>query len=407
MQGREPVAVTGLGVVTPAGATLDAFWSTLRSGRSTATSLPDAFADLSVRFATQVPEDIAAEEPTPTEQRRCDRFATHALVAARRALIDAELPAPDDPGRAGVYVGCGFAGIATVERTLADGPDRARLHPTLLPRIMPNAPGAVIAITEGWRGPNLSFGTVCAASSHAIGEAAQVVAGGQADVMLAGGAEAPITPFVIRGFHALSALSTRNDCPEAASRPFAVDRDGFVLGEGAAFVVLERLADARARGARIYAVLAGYARTSDAFDLVMPTNDGTGAAECMRAALADADLAPRDVVHVNAHGTSTPRNDAAEAAAIRDVLGPDQASVTSIKGSIGHLMGAAGAAEFVAACLTLHHREVPPTANTTEVDPDADVDLVTGAPRPLPGGAVLSNSFAFGGQNACLVVIDP
>ena len=407
MQGREPVAVTGLGVVTPAGATLDAFWMTLRSGRSTATSLPDAFTDLPVRFAAQVPHDIGTAELTPSEQRRSDRFTTLALVAARRALADADLPEPADPGRCGVYVGCGFAGIATVERTFAGRPGQARLHPTLLPRIMPNAPGAVIAIAEGWRGPNLSFGTVCAASSHAIGEAARVVADGHADVMLAGGAEAPITPFVIRGFHALSALSTRNDCPEGASRPFAADRDGFVLGEGAAFVVLERLADARARGARIYANLAGYASTTDAFDLVMPAHDGAGAAACMCAALADADLGPRDVVHVNAHGTSTPRNDAAEAAAIRDVLGPDQACVTSIKGGIGHLMGAAGAAEFVAACLTLHHREAPPTANTTEVDPDADVDLVTGVPRPLPGGAVLSNSFAFGGQNACLVVIDP
>lgn len=410
MNRETSVAVTGIGLVTPAACTLVGFWTFLRKGVSAAADISRFEAgSLPVRFACEVDDGFDVQGALrPKQWRRQDRFSRFGSVAASSALLDAGISAVDDVDRAGVYVGCGFAGIATLDDAAEDGVlggSQRRVHPTLLPRVMPNAAGAAIAMSNGWRGPNLTFSTVCAAGTHAIGEASRVIRSGDADLMLAGGVDAPICPFVLKAFHALRALSTRNDAPHEASRPFGQDRDGFVLGEGAAFLVLERAEDARARGARIYALLAGYARNADAHHLVMPEPDGSGARACMLRALADADIAPVDVVHVNAHGTSTPKNDAAEAHAIADALGDDhQASVTSVKGAVGHLMGAAGAVEAAAACLSIEHREIPPTANTNTIDPAIAVDIVTKDPRPLPEGAVLSNSFAFGGQNATLVL---
>jgi 3-oxoacyl-[acyl-carrier-protein] synthase II len=268
--------------------------------------------------------------------------------------------------------------------------------------VMPNAAAASLSLHFGFRGPCLCITTACAAGTNAIGEGMRLLREGSADVVVAGGAEAPITPWVLAGFAAAQALSTRDDDPSRASRPFDRERDGFVMGEGAAVLVLERVDDALARGATIHARVVGYARNADAHHLVAPAPDGRGALECMRLALDDAGADAGDVAHVNAHGTSTPYNDAAEAAAINTLFGDGAPPVTSVKGAIGHAIGAAGAIEAVASVLTLISRTIPPTANYEEPDPDVDLDVVS-ASRSLADGLVLSNSFAFGGHNATLV----
>lgn len=403
----EPVAVTGIGVVSPVGTDSDRFWRALCAAESPAAPIRSFDATgLPVAFACEVGELPQTSDHAGLS--RAERFTQFAVIAATAAVDDARLGEVDE-ARAGVYAGCGLGGIRPLETAAVDGilgGDENRIRPTLLPRVMPNAPAAEVAIRLGWRGPNMAVSTVCAAGGHAIGEAARLLELGTADVMLAGGAEAPITPFVIRGFNSLTALSRRAEDPSSAARPFAVDRDGFVLGEGAAFLVLERMGDAVARGARVYASVVGYGSNIDAHSLVMPAPNGEGAAACIRAALQDAGASPRDVVHVNAHGTGTPQNDQAEARAITSCFGGDgEVAVTSTKATTGHLMGAAGAIEAAAAALTIHHGEIPPTANTVECDADLGLDLVTGDRRPLrPGGLVVSNSFGFGGHNACLVM---
>jgi 3-oxoacyl-[acyl-carrier-protein] synthase II len=271
---------------------------------------------------------------------------------------------------------------------------------------MPNAAAAAVSLKGGFRGPCLCIATACAAGAHAIGEGMRLLREGSADLVVAGGTEAPLTPWVLAGFAAAGALSTRSDEPSAASRPFDRYRDGFVMAEGAAVLVLERDADARARGATVHARLVGYGRNTDAHHMVAPPSDGRGAADCMHLALADAGAAPGDVAHVNAHGTSTVQNDAGEAAAIAAVFGMSSPPVTSVKGVLGHAIGAAGAIEALAAVLTLASRTVPPTANCTNPDPDLPIDVVT-EPRSLSDGLVVSNSFAFGGHNAVLVFDRP
>lgn len=403
----DPVAVTGIGVVSAVGTDADVFWKGLCEGASAAAPIRSFDAtDLPVPFACEVGE--LAEVSEHAGLSRVEQFSQFAVVAAAAAAADARL-GEVDAARAGVYAGCGLGGIAPLETAAAEGilgGDENRIRPTLLPRVMPNAPAAEVAMRLGWRGPNLAVSTVCAAGGHAIGEAARLLSHGAADVMIAGGSEAPITPFVIRGFNSLTALSRRGDDPASAARPFAADRDGFVLGEGAAFLVLERMADAVARGARVYALVVGYASNIDAHSLVMPSPNGEGAAACITAALVDARVSPGDVAHVNAHGTGTPQNDLAEAQAVTGCFGDGgEVSVTSTKATTGHLMGAAGAIEAAASALTIHHGQIPPTANTVECDLGLDLDLVTGQSRALrPGGLVVSNSFGFGGHNACLVM---
>jgi 3-oxoacyl-[acyl-carrier-protein] synthase II len=267
---------------------------------------------------------------------------------------------------------------------------------------MPNAGAAHISMRHDFRGPCLTLSTACAAGAHAVGEGMRLLREGSADLVVAGGAEAPVTPSVLAAFGAAHALSERSSDPAAASRPFDKDRDGFVLAEGGACLILERFEDAVARQAPIRALLLGYGRNTDAYHLVAPTPDGRGAIDCMRLALDDAALEPSDVAHVNAHGTSTPHNDAAEALALRAVFGDDGPPVTSIKGVLGHAIGGAGAIEAVASVLTITERCIPPTANFETPDPESTLDVVT-EPRPLPAGAVMSNSFAFGGHNAVLI----
>ncbi|MFI8461125.1 beta-ketoacyl-[acyl-carrier-protein] synthase family protein [Kitasatospora sp. NPDC085464] len=403
---RPPIAVTGLGVVSPAGHTVQEFWHTVASGRSTATALTDpALARHRVRLGCRV-SALPADGPVPAKDaRRLDPFAHYGTLAALAAHADAGSPRPE-PGRSAIVVGNAVGGRTTSDRESAlyteHGP--LRVSPLMPLVTMPNAAAAQIAMRLAWSGPALTIATTCASSADAIGHAALLLETHRADVVIAGGCEATLTPVTLAAFGNLGAHSQRNDDPARASRPFDTERDGFVMGEGAGFLVLERLDDARARGRTPYALLAGYGSSSDAYHLSNPRPDGAGAVAAMRAALADAGLGPADIAHVNAHGTSTVHNDRAEAAALRTVFGPHAVPVTSTKGAIGHLIGAAGAVELIAAVQAMNTRTVPPTANHEKTEEGLDLDVVHTAPRPIPSGAALSNSFGFGGHNSTLVV---
>jgi 3-oxoacyl-[acyl-carrier-protein] synthase II len=403
---RTRVAITGLGVKTPAGCDLDTFWSTLQAGRSCAAPIRRIDpAALPVRFGCEVTEFEPATYFDSKESRRTDRVAQLAFGAAADALADAgELGA--DPARCGVVAAAGVGGLITQEEQeynlFSKGP--SRVSPMLVPMMMPNAAAALVGLKLGWTGPNFCIATACAGGSHAIGEAARLIREGSADVVLGGGSEACVTPIAIAAFARMGALSTRNDEPTLASRPFDVDRDGFVMGEGAAFVVLESWDRAVARGAQIYGEVAGYGRNSDAYHVTAPAPGGAGAAHCMRLALADAGLEPSEIGHVNAHGTSTELNDAAEAEAVVKVFGEHALPVWSAKGSIGHLIAAAGAVEAVAAMLSLRDGLVPPTVNHERAEPELAIDVVAGECRKLAAAPVVSNSFGFGGHNASLVL---
>lgn len=403
---RTRVAITGLGVKTPAGCDLDTFWATLMAGRSTAAPIRRIDpAALPVRFACEVTEFDPAVYFDSKEARRTDRVAQLAFGAAADALAGAgELGA--DPARCGVVAAAGVGGLITQEEQeynlFSKGP--SRVSPMLVPMMMPNAAAALVGLKLGWTGPNFCIATACAGGSHAIGEAARLIREGSADVVLAGGSEACVTPIAIAAFARMGALSNRNDDPTLASRPFDVDRDGFVMGEGAGFLVLESWDRAVARGAQIYGEVAGYGRNSDAYHVTAPAPGGAGAAHCMRLALADAGLEPSDIGHVNAHGTSTELNDAAEAEAVVKVFGEHALPVWSAKGSIGHLIAAAGAVEAVAAMLSLRDGLVPPTVNHERAEPELAIDVVAGECRTLAAAPVVSNSFGFGGHNASLVL---
>jgi 3-oxoacyl-[acyl-carrier-protein] synthase II len=399
------VAVTGIGVKTPAGNDLDTFWSTLVAARSMAAPISryDASA-LPVRFGCEVRDFDPTAYLGAKDARRVDRVTQLGFAAASDALADAG-DVGADPARSAVIVGTGVGGLITLEEQvslyLEKGP--GRVSPFFVPMMMANATAGTIAMQFGWTGANLCIATACAASAHAIGEAARLIRDGSADVVMTGGSESCLTGTAISAFARMTALSTRNDDPEHASRPFDADRDGFVMGEGAAALVLERWDRAEARGARIYGEVAGYGRNADAYHITAPSPGGEGAAACMQMALEDAGLDASAIGHVNAHGTSTPLNDAAEAEAIRKVFGDTTPPTTSTKGVTGHLIGAAGATEAVACLLAIANNEVPPTANLERLGDDIAIDVVAGSPRPLPAPTALSNSFGFGGHNATLV----
>ena len=403
---RPRVAITGLGVKTPAGCDLDTFWSTLQAGRSSAAPIKRIDpAALPVRFACEVTEFDPATYFDTKETRRTDRVAQLAFGAAADALADAgDLGA--DPARCGVVAAAGVGGLITQEEQeynlFSRGPNR--VSPMLVPMMMPNAAAALVGMKLGWTGPNFCIATACAGGSHAIGEAARLIREGSSDVVLAGGSEACVTPIAIAAFARMGALSNRNDEPTLASRPFDVDRDGFVMGEGAGFLVLEDWDRAVARGAHIYGEVAGYGRNSDAYHVTAPAPGGAGAAHCMRLALADAGLEASEIGHINAHGTSTDLNDAAEAEAVVKVFGEHSLPVWSAKGSIGHLIAAAGAVEAVAAMLSLRDGLIPPTVNHERAEPELAIDVVAGECRKLAAAPVVSNSFGFGGHNASLVL---
>ena len=378
------VAVTGLGALTCAGVGVDALW----------TALCENTAPASKRIA---PFD-ATHIGGPKELRRFDPFALFALMAADEAWRQSGLSGPIVD--AGSVVTTGIGGLQTVleqVRVLNDkGPDR--VSPFMVPMMMPNAATAAVSMRFGLGGPAETVTTACAAGTHAIGNAARLVASGRCSVAVAGGAEAVIVEIAEAGFRNMTALSN-----EGLSRPFDVNRNGFVMGEGAGILILEEWDHAVARGATIFAEVLGAASTADAYHITAPDPGGAGAIRCMELALADAGISASDVSHINAHGTSTPLNDLAESVAVRHVFGEHAPPVTSIKGHLGHSLAAAGALEGVASVLTLLHQTVPPTAGTTDVDPECGLDVVIGAPRPLDVDVVLSNSFGFGGHNGSVV----
>jgi 3-oxoacyl-[acyl-carrier-protein] synthase II len=405
-KGRPRVVVTGWGVKTPAGVDVDSMWERVQAGRGTAATI-ERFdpSELPVRFAGEVRDYDPTAYFNPKEARRVDRFTQLGFGAAADAVSDAgELGA--DPSRCAVIAATGVGGLETMEENestfLARG--ASRVSPFFVPMMMPNAAAGMISIRFGFTGPALCISTACAAGANAIGEGVRMVRDRSADVVVAGATEAPVTPLTVSAFARMGAMSTRNDEPERASRPFDVARDGFVIAEGAAFTVLETLEHALARGATIHGEVLGYGRNADAHHITAPVPGGAGAAACMQLALDDAGLDAAEVGHVNAHGTSTPLNDATEAEAIRKVFGDTPPPVTSTKGVTGHMIAGAGAAEAVISLLSLRDGVVPPTANLDQIGDDIGLDVVAGEPRPVGRGPVLSNSFGFGGHNATLIL---
>ncbi|HLG67794.1 MAG TPA: beta-ketoacyl-ACP synthase II [Acidimicrobiales bacterium] len=388
VRGRR-VAVTGLGAVTCCGVGVAALWEGLVHPRPMG--------------ERRVPDFDPTAWFGPKEVRQVDRFAQLSVAAADMALADAgDLHA--DPDRAGVIFATGVGGFETLAEQVIVCHERGprRVSPRLVPMMMANAGAANISMRAGWHGPSETVVTACAAGSHALAAAARLVASGRCDVAIGGGAEASMHEVAIAAFTNMTALST-----SGISRPFDARRDGFVMSEGAAALVLEDWDRAIARGAPVYAEVRGTASTSDAHHITAPLPDGSGAVLCMELALADAELAPGDVAHINAHGTSTPLNDLAEARAIAKVFGEPGPPVTSTKGVTGHGLAAAGAIEALASVLSIHHRLIPPTAGYEEPDPDIRLDVVHGEARPWEPGPVLSNSFGFGGHNGCLVLAPP
>jgi 3-oxoacyl-[acyl-carrier-protein] synthase II len=403
---RRRIAITGMGVKSPAGNDLDTFWSTLVAAESQADTWtlidPDG---VPVKFGCEVKDFDPKAYLDVKEARRQDRVAQLGFAAAADAMKQAG-DVNADPARCAVMCGTGVGGLITLESqvTLYAEKGAERVSPFLVPMMMTNATAGLISIQFGWTGPSLCVTTACAAGANAIGEAGRLIREGSADVVLAGGVESSITPTAISAFARMGALSGRNDDPKRASRPFDKDRDGFVMGEGAAFLVLEEYERAVARGATIVGELLGYGRNCDAHHITAPSPGGAGAVACMTLALDDAGVAPSAVNHVNAHGTSTPLNDAAESEAVSKVFGGPTPPITSIKGVTGHTIGAAGAVEAVASLLSLRNGRVTPVANYETPDPDITADVVHGSPREIGAGVALSNSFGFGGHNASLVL---
>jgi 3-oxoacyl-[acyl-carrier-protein] synthase II len=405
-RGRPRVVVTGMGVKAPTGLTAEDLWDGLLAAASKAApvTLFDASRH-SVGFACEVPGFDPVPYVGPKEPRRTDRASLLGVAAAADAIAQATANAAlgADPLRCGVVAGSGVGGIRTLEDQVITYAEKGptKVGPFLVPMMMANATAALVGIHNGFTGPNLAVATACATGAHAIGEGARYIRDGMADVVVAGGTEACVTPVTMAAFARMGALS-RNPDPATASRPFDDDRDGFVMGEGAAFLVLEPYERAVARGAHILGEVAGYGLTCDAHHITAPVEDGAGAAAAMEMALADAGLEPAAIGHVNAHGTSTPHNDSAEAAAIAKVFGPGAVPVTSGKGVTGHLIGAAGAVEAVGALLSVDRETVPPTANHQHTD--LPVDVVKGESRRIGRAPAISTSFAFGGHNVALVL---
>ena len=406
---RRRVAVTGLGLVTPIGVGVFASWEALVAGRSGTGPITrfDA-AGFAVRIAAEVKGFRPLDHLSHGEALRTPLFLSYALAAAREALSDSGLSiGPENGPRTGVYMGCGLGGLETLEQGMETLRSRGpgRVSPYFVPLSIGSMAAGFTAMKLGASGPNLSVSTACAAGTHAVGLAAESIRRGECGAALAGGVEAVIAPSCIAGFHALRALSTRNESPESASRPFDRTRDGFVVGEGAGVLVLEDLALALDRGAHVYAELAGFGQSCDAHHFTAPRPDGGGMARAMRAAIADAGLEPTDVDHLNPHGTGTDLNDPCETRAIRAVFGDhaDKLAVSATKSMPGHLLGGAGGVEAAFSVLALHRGLAPPTINRFEKDPDCGLDLVPEHARRMDIRAALSNSFGFGGTNACLV----
>jgi 3-oxoacyl-[acyl-carrier-protein] synthase II len=406
---RKSVVVTGVGATTPLGGDAASLWDGLLAGRSGVKLLTDDWAEpLSVRIAAR----IAVEPSTvlkPVECRRLDRSAQFSLIAAREAWADAGFEGDyAEPERLGVYVGSGIGGVTTLlsayDDLLTKGP-RA-VGPRTVPMLMPNSQAAYVGLEFGAQAGVHAPVSACATGAEAVGHAVDMIRVGRADVVICGGTEAAIHPLPMAAFANMMAMSKRNDEPERASRPYDVNRDGFVLGEGAGILVLESAEHAAARGARVYCEVAGVGFSADSHDIAQPEPEGRGIAQALQKALDDSGIAPNEIVHLNAHATSTPRGDVAEILAVRKVLGSaaDGVAVSSTKSMLGHLLGGTGAVESVATVLALRDRTAPPTINVDDLDPEIDADIVRDKPRTLPDGqiAALNNSFGFGGHNVVL-----
>ena len=408
---RRPVVVTGIGAITPVGLNAESSWAAIKKGTSGIgpISLFDT-EGYKTTIAGEVGDWDTSQHFERKEARRLDRFSEFFMVASRQALGQAGLDYSDDePGaaRAGVMVGAGFGGMGSFIEEIDTLRDRGpgRVSPTGVPRIIPNMAAGLVSIEHNLTGPVSCVVTACSASANAIGDAAEIIRRGAADVMVAGGSEAAITSFGMASFAQARALSTRNEEPERASRPFDVDRDGFVMGEGGATLVLESLQHAQERSAEILAEVSGYGMSADAFHITLPRPGGSGAARAMTAAMADARLDASEVGYVNAHGTSTPANDSTETAAIRIALGEDAdaTAVSSTKSMTGHILGGAGAVEAVFSILALRDQVLPPTINYESPDPECDLDYVPNEARETSLRHAMSNSFGFGGHNVSLI----
>ncbi len=407
---RKRVVVTGLGCVSPVGNNLNDTWQALIAGKSGMAPITsfDASAH-KTKFAAEVKGFDAAALFGAREARKMDRFAQFATAAAMEALAHSGLVIDDsNRDRVGILIATGIGGLLTTleqyDVLKQRGPDR--VSPFLIPMMIADSAAGNLAIRFGARGPNMSLATACASGTNAIGEAAEMIRRGTADVMIAGAAEAAITALTIAGMNSMTALSTRNDEPEKASRPFDKDRDGFVMGEGGAVMILESLEHAQARGATILCEFSGYGTTDDAYHISAPAENGAGAANSMRLALQNAQLSPDAIDYINAHGTSTALNDKSETSAIKSVFGEHayKLAVSSTKSMTGHLLGASGALEAVISAMTIVRGVLPPTINYTTPDPDCDLDYVPNQARAAQPRHVMSNSFGFGGHNATLIV---
>jgi 3-oxoacyl-[acyl-carrier-protein] synthase II len=405
--------ITGLGVISPLGNSLERFWSGLCNGKSGITRITKFDSTgYDCRIASEVKDFDPLDFIPKKDIKKMDTFIQYAMAASILAVEDSMLSiAEADRDRIGVLIGSGIGGMQAIEKyhsiLLEKGPKR--ISPFFIPMSIVNLASGNISIHFGIKGPNTSVVTACATGTHAIGDAFRIIQRGDADAMIAGGAESVITPLAVAGFCAMNALSTRNDDPERASRPFEMNRDGFVMGEGAGVVIIEERDKALSRGARIYAEILGYGTSSDAYHISAPDPDALGPSLSMERAIADSGIPSDEIDYINAHGTSTPLNDRVETESIKRVFGSHARNliVSSNKSMLGHLLGAAGGVEAVASCLSIHHSLIPPTINYEESDPECDLDYCPNKAKKKKVSRVLKNSFGFGGTNACLVLSAP
>ncbi|OUX18723.1 MAG: beta-ketoacyl-[acyl-carrier-protein] synthase II [Gammaproteobacteria bacterium TMED257] len=406
---KRRVVVTGLGCITPVGNNIDDFWNSLLSGKSGVSNI-DVFdaSEMSVKFSASINDFNAEKYFDVKEQRKLDLFMQYGLAAAIDAVSDSTIDNPElDKERIGVCIGSGIGGLTSIENThdtlKKSGP--RRISPFFIPATIINMISGNLSIKYGFKGPNSSIVTACTTGTHNIGEGFRQIQYSHADIMLCGGAEMATTPLGIGGFAAARALSTRNDAPQQASRPWDTGRDGFVLGDGAGVLVLEELEHAKTRGAKIYAEVVGYGMSADAFHMTLPSETGEGAQRCMKNAIKDADINPEDIGYINAHGTSTPAGDVVEAKAIKSMFGDHSKSiiVNSTKSMIGHLLGAAGGVEAIATALSLKNQKIHQTINVDNQDPECDLDFNISGSKDVDIKYALSNSFGFGGTNGSLI----
>ena len=402
------IVITGVGAISPLGLDVPTLWEALKTGQSGAGRITLFDAE---PFETKIAAEVKGFDPTKyfehREARRMDRYTQFATVAAMQAVKQANLDCEKEGPDVGVLIGSGIGGITTLSAQMATLAEKGprRISPLLVPMMIADAAAGHVSITLGAKGMNFCATSACSSGADAVGEACEIIKRGDVQVMIAGGAEAPITPIAIAGFNAAGALSVRNDAPQKASRPFDAQRDGFVMGEGAAVLVLESLDHALKRNAHILAELAAYGATSDAFHITQPAQDGEGAAKAMQTALRKAGMTTKDIDYINAHGTSTAMNDKCETMAIKAVFGADahRVPISSTKSMMGHLIGAAGAIEAIVCVLAIQNGVIPPTINLEHADPDCDLDYVPNTARQQKVRAAMSNSFGFGGHNSVLL----